>query len=408
MTLPFSPNTITINYTNVELGYASGGALNLDNSAVRALFGKPTPQSTISLSDGWGKSASAPILDITLTVNTAQVGYSVKQAIIDAGYPSSGKYRVTVIVNAPIGGAPGGGGGPGSSYGVGSPGFYSGGGWQTGETLKIINNSYIVAGRSTSPGGWFGTLVGGASVQGYNGNTGGIALWLDTSLVGKSVTIDNTNGWIYGGGGSGGMGGGYTTAVVAHGSAIATAVQVDGQWMTVNSQRGGGGGAGAGFDTYTIIDGTRISGTTGQSGNQNIITTAWHLAPSNNVPTSWWRGKDGAGGVSFGNGVTSIGNGPVTAAGGMGGSPSFTGNPGTNAPSQYNCGGGGGGGGAGGPGGKGGYGWGYSSAGINGIVITGQPAGGTGGAAGYSVKNGGVSINWVYPGGNRIYGGDLV
>jgi hypothetical protein len=392
--MPYSPNTISINNANVELARGSGANLNMDNSAVRALFGKTTPQSTISLSDGWGKSATAPILDITLTVNTAQVGYSVKQAILDAGYPSTGKYRVTVIVNAPIGGStnygswnpmPSGGGG-------GGVGFYSGGGWQSGESLKIINNSYIVAGKAISS---YQIASNYSYVRGYNGYAGGNAIQLDSSLVGLSVIIDNTNGYIYGGGGSGGGGGGYVvTPIKSNYMGGGYDFTMNGQQYVAYAQSGGTGGNGAGFNVSIIADGRVTSGTTGQSGNPNVITTAWHFAAGGGTPLSWAAGGAGSSPVNSGG-----------AAGGNGGGPTVVGFAGGSASAIYNAGAGGGGGGAGAAGGAGGTGWGWSWNGINGPLVSATAAGGAGGAAGSSVKNAGVSISWVYPGGNRLYGG---
>lgn len=59
MTLPLSPNSISMGQVNTELGLASSAQISLNDSAVRALF--QINSGTISLSDGWGKSATAAL-----------------------------------------------------------------------------------------------------------------------------------------------------------------------------------------------------------------------------------------------------------------------------------------------------------------------------------------------------------
>lgn len=58
MALPSSPNTITAAMINVELGRASNAPFSLNDSAVRALAGKPS--GAIAFSDFWGKSSVTP------------------------------------------------------------------------------------------------------------------------------------------------------------------------------------------------------------------------------------------------------------------------------------------------------------------------------------------------------------
>lgn len=56
MTLPVSPNSISMAQVNTELGRASNYAnSNLNESVIRTLFGKPS--GAISMSDGHGKSS---------------------------------------------------------------------------------------------------------------------------------------------------------------------------------------------------------------------------------------------------------------------------------------------------------------------------------------------------------------
>ena len=55
MTLPAS-GAISLNQVNVELGLAGTTSINMNQTTVRNLFGKPTSASAISMSDGYGKS----------------------------------------------------------------------------------------------------------------------------------------------------------------------------------------------------------------------------------------------------------------------------------------------------------------------------------------------------------------
>jgi hypothetical protein len=56
MPLPSSGNTITLGQVNTELGRSATANINMNDTAVRALFGKPGSGNTISMSDGWGKA----------------------------------------------------------------------------------------------------------------------------------------------------------------------------------------------------------------------------------------------------------------------------------------------------------------------------------------------------------------
>ena len=57
MTLPASPNSISLGQVNTELGRSATANINMNDSAVRSLFGKPGSGNIISMSDGRGKSA---------------------------------------------------------------------------------------------------------------------------------------------------------------------------------------------------------------------------------------------------------------------------------------------------------------------------------------------------------------
>jgi len=56
MTLPVSPNTISLSQVNTELGRSATATIDMNDSGVRSLFQKTGSGTTISMSDGWGKS----------------------------------------------------------------------------------------------------------------------------------------------------------------------------------------------------------------------------------------------------------------------------------------------------------------------------------------------------------------
>lgn len=56
MTLPVSPNSISLSQVNVELGRSATAQISMNDAVVRTLFGVPSGQ--ISMSDGYGKADS--------------------------------------------------------------------------------------------------------------------------------------------------------------------------------------------------------------------------------------------------------------------------------------------------------------------------------------------------------------
>jgi len=57
MTLPASGNSISLSQVNTELGRSATATIDMNDAAVRSLFGVGGSGTTISMSDGWGKSA---------------------------------------------------------------------------------------------------------------------------------------------------------------------------------------------------------------------------------------------------------------------------------------------------------------------------------------------------------------
>jgi hypothetical protein len=128
----------------------------------------------------FGKAVT-PAINLTISADVA--GYNVFSA---AGSPSS-PVQVVLTINSGIYVGNGGGGAPA----IETSGFAA------GSTLKIINNGFIEGHPGT---GGFGA---GTGSNGNVGGDGGVAidLWLP-------LAMDNTNGYVRGGGGGGGSGGG--------------------------------------------------------------------------------------------------------------------------------------------------------------------------------------------------------
>lgn len=140
-----------------------------------------------------------------------------------------------------------------------------------GSILKIVNKGYI-RGR----GGNGGTPTAA-------GTAGGAALYVD-----MDCTIDNTNGYIFGGGGGGGG------ASNAHSA------------LSVNLRASGGGGAGSAVGA---------GGTTGNAGSPGTATTGGAGGTeSHSVLTNTWKAIGGAGGANGAAGVS----GSTSASGGTG------------------------------------------------------------------------------------------
>lgn len=91
---------------------------------------------------------------------------------------------------------------PGVYIGGGPAGIDATGAWVAGSTLQIINNGYITG--AGGDGGNGGNADFSPDGDGTNGEAGAAGISL-----GLNLTIDNTNGYVFGGGGGGGGGGGW-------------------------------------------------------------------------------------------------------------------------------------------------------------------------------------------------------
>jgi hypothetical protein len=223
-------------------------------------------------------------------------------------------------------------------------------GANTGDTVYLVNNGYILG------GGGVGGQGGSNTVNGGSGGNGSSAINL-----GQSVTISNYPYGYIGGGGGGGAGG---------------AGSLSGKIIIGGGGGGGGAGGGNGGADYTNANAGGTGGDRGSAGGNGSGGTNG-------------GGAGGAGGSQFYSGggggriIPGYG-GTASGTGGNGGATGFGASAGTN--------GGGGGGGWGGAGGSGG----------NGDSSPGSP-----GAGGLAVQLNGFSVTWV--GGtnssNRAFGG---
>lgn len=83
MALPGSGSTISLSQVNTELGRGSTATIDMNDSALRSLFGKPGSGTTISMSDGWGKSAiTISLASLTGVYGTAYPGETAYAELI--------------------------------------------------------------------------------------------------------------------------------------------------------------------------------------------------------------------------------------------------------------------------------------------------------------------------------------
>lgn len=166
------------------------------------------------------------------------------------------------------------------------------GDWPTGTTLTLENR-----GRVQGKGGDGGYASTGGAWTGEDGEDGTHAM-----LIQHDITIDNTNGEIFGGGGGGG-GGGFSSVI------------------SPSLYRSGGGGGGGGAGALVGAGGNHYPPFVDDSRNH-----------------SSWHGQDGAAGTGDAGGAGGAygtPNGPVSpgGAGGDGGGPGAAGAAGGNGVS---------------------------------------------------------------------------
>lgn len=337
MTLPVSGPMRMGADINVELRVSSTTQISLGQSSVRTLFGVSSGAIRMA-ADGRGKTNRIS-LTYTFGNHANDVGLNVSQI----GSYISGHSDITIVVN------------PGvyiwaTSTGTPALTIY---GANSGDTLRLVNYGYIM-GKGGNGGDFNASSSPGA---------GGPAL-----SIGYPMTIDNTYGTAYIGGG-GGAGGG-------------------------NIFEGGGGGAGGGNGGVASggsgasgggIGGAGGSGSLGDGGGGGRIFPGWGGGGGAN--NQKFGGSPGAGGGAGGGGGGGGGGNGEWGVGGTGGSANGAGNSGS--PNNNGAAGGGGGGGWGAYGGNSGT--------IADATSYGQ-------AGGYAIYLNGNYISWVNGDTSRIYG----
>ena len=137
MTLPASGNTISLSQVNSELSRAATATIDMNDSAVRSLFGKPGSGNTISMSDGWGKSA--------ITISLASLA-----GVFGTAYPGNTAYAELIFnSNGTI------------QAGTSNDGTQSAGNWAS-PTTTGIGSSYWVRFTETASSGAGQTVYGSA------------------------------------------------------------------------------------------------------------------------------------------------------------------------------------------------------------------------------------------------------
>ena len=155
MTLPASGNSISLNQVNTELGRTATATIDMNDSAVRTLFGVGGSGTAISMSSGFGKSA------ITISLASLTSGEPFEAGALGPGEPcvvamsfnSNGTWNVDLEI-----------------YGTQS------GNWATPTTSSIGSSYWIrftrtyysggIGNSATASTGWL-TLTG-QSLQVYN------------------------------------------------------------------------------------------------------------------------------------------------------------------------------------------------------------------------------------------------
>jgi len=138
MTLPASGNTISLSQVNTELGRGATATIDMNDSAVRSLFGRPGSGTQISMSDGWGKSAISIAVPALGAFGTAYPGETAYGELI---FNSNGTIQA----------------------GTSNIGIQSAGNWAT-PTTTGIGSSYWV--RFTQTGSYGTGGFGGATQYG--------------------------------------------------------------------------------------------------------------------------------------------------------------------------------------------------------------------------------------------------
>jgi hypothetical protein len=137
MALPGSGSTISLSQVNTELTRSATATIDMNDSAVRSLFGRPGSGTQISMSDGWGKSA--------ITISLVSLA-----GVFGTAYPGNTAYAELIFnSNGTI------------QAGTSNDGTQSAGNWAT-PTTTGVGSSYWVRFTETASSGAGQTVYGSA------------------------------------------------------------------------------------------------------------------------------------------------------------------------------------------------------------------------------------------------------
>lgn len=312
-----SSGVITLANVNAELLRTVGSTLSLNDSDLRLLAQKPTTNSTISMSDLYGKTYV-----FTATISTNQQQINLSTLALAAGW--NGVFPVIITINAGIY----------ISSNDTSIAALTTGSFPQG--LTIINNGFIMGkggngGYATAGVNVYAPTVGGPAIS--LGATTTINMAGTTSYIGGGGGgggyMPNSGSEIWGGGGGGAGGGdggqtyqargGYPVGTPGTGGGIGS---LGGDGTSINAGTAFGGGSGGGGGGYNSDGSSNTRDSAGSGGGGGRV----------------FPGVGGAGGSNDGIGGTG------GSAGNVGGDGTFT----SGRTDWYGAGGGGGWGAAGG------------------------------------------------------------
>ena len=346
MTLPSSgPLTLGGTATNaIQQELSLSGIITINDTPVRTLL--QAASGLIAMNEAYGKQARK---SVTYTYTSTIANSSINIATL-SGYVA-GISDVVITINSGV-------------YLWASTTAYSGlsiTGGTTGDTVRLINNGYIMG-----HGGAGGIYAGLGSA---NGSAGTPAL-----SIGFDTLIDTSSGYILGGGGGGGS---------AYNS-------------FTGSGAGGGGGAGGANGGYVNTGANGVGGALSANGTNGGGSNYYYqggggggrVVLGTDTAGPFSLGAPGYGGSAGGTGATcsTITSGPGAGTGGAGKSITTGGN-GLASDSRVASGGGGGGWGQAG-------GSGYAS----GSLVA------FGGAAGKAVALNGHNVTWIGSNNINVYG----
>lgn len=275
---------ITVNGSNFRTGATvkvAGAAVTTTYvSATQVRFTSPARAlgtAAVTVDNPGGKASTNSLTltytqgAIALTVSGTQTNYNLATALTNAGYniASPLNVRVTIASGATV------------RADTTAGAAFDTGNLAAGSTVTIINN-----GKICGMGGAGGKADADGNAAGTAGSPGGPAITVRVA----AVTIDNANGYVYGGGGGGGGGGASVYSVFSNLAEVAASGGGGGQ-SCVSSAAGAKGTTTANGSWVVAQAGASSAGTTtaaGTSGTYGSVTSGSTYVRS---------GRGGSGGV---------------------------------------------------------------------------------------------------------------